>query len=142
MTKSENNNSKNLKTKTKKAVKNSDLKGSDNLLEQIVEGIREKKGLDIVYIDLKKINSSICDYFVICHGTSGTQVKSIAESIEDTVRKNIGVKPAWREGLANAEWVLLDYMDVVVHIFQEDVRNFYQLEALWADAPINKMNSD
>ncbi len=111
----------------------------ENTLHYAIEGLLNKKGLDVVFIDLKKINSSVCDYFVICHGTSNTHVSALAESVEDEVRNNTGFKPSYREGFANAEWILIDYIDVVVHIFQEDIRNFYQLETLWADAPIKKV---
>ncbi|MBS4014568.1 MAG: ribosome silencing factor [Bacteroidetes bacterium] len=111
----------------------------ENILHFAIEGILNKKGLDVVCIDLKKINSSVCDYFVICHGTSNTHVNALADSVEDEVRNNTGQKPTYREGFANAEWILLDFIDVVVHIFQEDIRNFYKLESLWADAPIKKI---
>lgn len=108
----------------------------DLLLEAIVEGIREKKGIDIVGLHLAKIHSTVCDYFIVCHGTSRTHTNAIAESVEEIVKKSIGVKPSRREGFSNAEWILLDYLDVVVHIFQEPIRNYYQIEQLWADAPL------
>jgi ribosome-associated protein len=106
------------------------------LLKSIVKGIFEKKGQDILRIDLRKLENRIADYFVICHGTSITQVDSICESVEDTVRKVAGEKPSHIEGLENCFWVLLDYGNVVVHIFLEEYRNFYSLESLWADAEI------
>ncbi len=108
----------------------------DLLLEAIVEGIREKKGIDIVGLNLAEIHSTVCDYFIVCHGTSRTHANAIAESVEEIVKASIGVKPSRREGITNAEWILLDYLDVVVHIFQEPVRNYYQIEQLWADAPL------
>ncbi len=108
------------------------------LVDAIVQGIRERKGLDIVSLNLGKINSTICDYFVICHGTSNTHVKAIGESIEEEVKKHTGANPQRREGFGNSEWVLLDFLDVVVHVFQEPVRNFYSLESLWADAPLTR----
>lgn len=112
------------------------------LLDAIVKGIQEKKGKDIVSLHLDKIQSTVCDYFVVCHGTSRTHVNAISESVEETVKKAIGVNPHRREGTGNAEWILLDYLDVVVHVFQEPVRQFYQLEQLWADAPSHKYASD
>ncbi|MFW5792841.1 MAG: ribosome silencing factor [Bacteroidota bacterium] len=130
------------KSKTRKTTKKVITDVSDKILNFAIEGIKEKKGHDIVYMDLKKLNSSICDYFVICHGTSSTQVLAIAESIEKQVKINTGLNPSWREGVANAEWILLDYVDVVVHVFKEEVREFYQLETLWADAPSTKLEDE
>ncbi|MFO7998532.1 MAG: ribosome silencing factor [Bacteroidales bacterium] len=112
------------------------------LLDAIVKGIQEKKGKDIVSLHLSKIQSTVCDYFIVCHGTSRTHVNAIGDSVEHVVKINTGLNPRRREGMANAEWVLLDYLDVVVHVFQEPVRQFYQLEQLWADAPSEKFESD
>ena len=111
------------------------LEATEVLKEEIIKGIQEKKGLDITCLNLAKINSTVCDYFVVCHGTSNTHVNAIAESIEEQVNKHTGLKPRRKEGFANAEWILLDYLDVVVHVFQEHVREYYNLEDLWADAP-------
>jgi ribosome-associated protein len=112
------------------------------LTEAIINGIRDKKGKNIVSLNLTDIKNSICDYFIICHGTSRTHVEAIADSIEDTVRKTLMEKPWHREGRENAEWILLDYIDVVAHVFQEKPREFYQLENLWADADCLKIESD
>jgi ribosome-associated protein len=112
------------------------------LLDAIVTGIQEKKGKDIVSLHLDKIQSTVCDYFVVCHGTSRTHVNAIGESVEESVKKATGVNPRRREGIGNAEWILLDYLDIVVHVFQEPVRQFYQLEQLWADAPSHRYESD
>ncbi len=109
---------------------------SDFLTEIIIKGIQEKKGKKIVSLNLKNIQYAVTDYFIVCHGTSTTQVQAIAKSIEDEVRKAIGLKPWHVEGFQNAEWILLDYFNVVVHVFQENTRNFYQIENLWADAEI------
>lgn len=106
------------------------------LVESVVKGIFEKKGKDVVKIDLRKLENRITDFFVICHGTSFTQVDSICDSVEDNVRKERSAKPWHVEGLDNCFWVLLDYGDVVVHVFLEEYRNFYSLESLWADAKI------
>ena len=113
--------------------------GDDELLESILKGIFAKKGINVLKIDLRKLENRIADYFVICHATSGTQVDAICESVEDTVRIETGEKPSHIEGLDNSFWVLLDYGNVVVHIFLEEYRNFYSLESLWADADITVM---
>lgn len=109
------------------------------LLDSIVKGIFEKQGNEVINIDLRKLETRIADYFVICHGSSTTQVSSICDSVEDTVRKDAGEKPIHIEGLENCFWVLVDYGNIVVHIFLEEYRNFYSLESLWADAVIEKM---
>jgi ribosome-associated protein len=113
--------------------------GDEVLLSSVAKGIFEKKGHDVLKIDLRKLESRIADYFVICHGSSTTQVDSICDSVEDTVRKMDGEKPLHVEGLDNCFWVLLDYGNVVVHIFLEEYRSFYSLESLWADATIEAM---
>jgi ribosome-associated protein len=114
--------------------------GTDLLLKSVIKGIFEKQGQDVLKIDLRKIENRIADYFVICHGASKTQVDSISYSVEDTARKEAGEKPIHVEGQENCFWVLVDYGDVVVHIFQEEYRNFYSLESLWADAVVEKLN--
>lgn len=106
------------------------------LLEGIIKGIFEKRGLNVLKLDLRKLENRITDYFVICHGSSTTQVDSICDSVEDKVRKEAGERPIHVEGLENSFWVLMDYGNVVVHIFLEEYRNFYSLESLWADAEI------
>ncbi len=113
--------------------------GADVLLGSVVKGIFEKKGQDVLKIDLRKLENRIADYFIICHGSSTTQVDTICDSVEDTVRKVAGEKPLHVEGLDNCFWVLLDYGNVIVHIFLEEYRNFYSLESLWADASIEAM---
>ena len=112
---------------------------TDVLLKSVVKGIFEKKGHNVLKIDLRKLENRIADYFIICHGTSITQVDAICDSVEDTVRKEAGEKPLHVEGLENCYWVLIDYSNVVVHIFLEEHRNFYSLESLWADADIEAM---
>lgn len=113
--------------------------GAEVLLKSIVKGIFEKQGHNVLKIDLRKLENRIADYFVICHGTSTTQVDSICDSVDDTVREVAGEKPLHVEGLENCFWVLLDYGNVVVHIFLEEYRSFYSLESLWADAGIESM---
>ena len=113
--------------------------GADVLLSSIVQGIFEKKGQNVLKIDLRKLENRITDYFVICHASSTTQVSAICDSVEDVVRDLSGEKPAHVEGLDNCYWVLLDYGTVIVHIFLEEYRNFYSLESLWGDAVIAAM---
>jgi ribosome-associated protein len=105
----------------------------------IIQGIQEKKGKDIVCLDLKNIENAVCSYFIVCHGDSNTQVNAIADSIYDVVKKASGEFPWHKEGFQNAEWILLDYSNVVVHIFQKEIRDYYNLEKLWADAKIRKI---
>lgn len=109
---------------------------ADVLLEGIIKGILEKKGQNVLKIDLRKLENRITDYFVICHASSGTQVSAICDSVDETVRKEAGEKPLHIEGLDNCFWVLLDYGNVIVHVFIEEYRNFYSLESLWADARV------
>ena len=107
---------------------------SEMLSEIIVEGMLDKKGESVVKIDLRKMKNAIADFFVVCHGNSRAQVEAIADSVQMEVKKAVGQNVWKKEGFENAEWVLLDYFDVVVHIFQADARKFYRLEDLWADA--------
>src|ERR1035437_113149 len=111
------------------------------LVEYAVKGIEEKKGNEIVCLDLKKNASSPCDYFVICEANSRTQVQAIAGSVEEFIKKETGSRPWHVEGLQNAEWVLLDYVDVVVHIFQPHIRQHFGLENMWADAEVHEMKA-
>jgi ribosome-associated protein len=113
--------------------------GTEVLLESIIKGIFEKKGQNVLKIDLRKLENRITDYFVICHAQSGTQVSAICDSVDDTVRKEASEKPLHIEGLDNCFWVLLDYGNVIVHVFLEEYRKFYSLESLWADAAIEEI---
>jgi ribosome-associated protein len=114
--------------------------GTEALVDSVVKGIFDKQGQNVLKIDLRKLETRITDYFVICHANSTTQVDSISYSVEDRVRKDTGEKPLHREGLENCFWVLIDYGSVIVHVFQEEYRNFYSLESLWADANIVKLD--
>ena len=105
-----------------------------NLKDTIIDAILDKKGEDVVSLDLKNIDEAVTDHFIICHATSSTQIKAIAESILSKVEETSGERPWHKEGFENLEWVLIDYVDVVVHIFQKEKRAFYQLEDLWSDA--------
>lgn len=108
--------------------------GTDQLITQILKGIEEVKGKDISVLDLRDIENTVCNYFVICTGTSNTQVNAIVNSVQKTVSKSLKDKPWHVEGSENAEWVLIDYVDVVVHVFQKHIREFYDIEGLWGDA--------
>ncbi|WP_462317161.1 ribosome silencing factor [Marinilabilia sp.] len=114
--------------------RNPELLTSKELVNTIVEGIQNKKGTNITILDLRKIENMIAEYFVICEGESNVHVDALSDSVEETVRKDAGEKPFHVEGKQNAEWILLDYLNVVVHVFQKPVRNYYSLEELWADA--------
>jgi ribosome-associated protein len=116
--------------------------GAEVLVNSVVKGIFEKKGQNVMKLDLQKLENRITDYFIICHANSVTQVDSISYSVEDTVRKETGEKPLHREGLENCFWVLIDYGNVVVHVFLEEYRNFYSLESLWADANVVKLDDN
>ncbi len=104
------------------------------LCDAIVEGMQENKAKDIVVLDLRHIDSAVCDYFVICSGESTTQVDGISSSVVRHTRKVLKEKPWSIEGKSNREWVLLDYVSVVAHIFYKETREFYDIEELWADA--------
>ena len=106
------------------------------LIEKIKEGIQEKKGKNIIIADLTSIEDTICKYFVICQGNSPSQVNAIVDSVKEFARKS---KPTAIDGLRNAEWVAMDYSDVLVHVFLPEVRSFYNLEHLWADAKLTQI---
>ncbi len=116
--------------------------GTEILKNTVVESILERKGHDIKVLNIKKLEQSVADYFVICHATSTTQVDAIADFIEGQTRELLKEKPQHKEGKENSHWVLLDYADVVVHIFLEEYRPFYNLEDLWADADIETIKQD
>jgi ribosome-associated protein len=109
---------------------------SAELSQLVVKGMQEKKAEDIVVLDLTHIKNAVADYFIICSGNSDTQVEAIMDSIEEQIYKTIGQDPWQREGKENREWILLDYVDVVAHVFKKDRRSFYALEDLWGDALI------
>ena len=115
---------------------------ADELIALIIAGIEEVKGIDINLLDLREIENTVCDYFVICNGTSNTHVNAIVSSIQKTVSKSIKDKPWHVEGADNAEWVLMDYVNVVVHVFQKHVREFYDIEGLWGDAKVTAIESN
>ncbi|PWK17522.1 ribosome silencing factor [Xanthomarina spongicola] len=107
---------------------------ADQLITTIISGIEDVKGKDINILDLRDIENTVCDYFIICEGTSNTQVNAIVNSIQKKVSKELKDKPWHIEGEDNAEWVLMDYVNVVVHVFQKHIRQYYDIESLWGDA--------
>jgi ribosome-associated protein len=107
--------------------------------ELILEAIREKKGHQIVSIDLSEVENSICDCFIICHGDSVTQVGAISDSIEKRLKEDASIRAHHVEGLQNSQWVLLDFFDILVHVFQEEYRTLYRLEDLWADGKVTRV---
>ena len=122
-------------------VKSKVINESTYISELAIHGMQEKKGNDLVRLDLRNINSSVADYFVICHADSATQVKAIANSVEEEIYKAVKQDPWRKEGLEYGEWILLDYIDVVIHIFRTDKREFYGVEDLWGDAEIKSYKS-
>lgn len=107
---------------------------SDQLITTILSGIEDVKGKEITILDLRDIENTVCDYFIICEGTSNTQVNAIVNSIQKKVSKELKDNPWHVEGSDNAEWVLIDYVNVVVHVFQKHTRQYYDIESLWGDA--------
>ncbi|GAP69070.1 ribosome silencing factor RsfS/YbeB/iojap [Bacteroidales bacterium 6E] len=112
------------------------------ILEAAIEGIRRIKGKELLLIDLTTIHHSECSYFLVCHGTSNTQVEALAHSVEDTVQELTGEKTWHKDGYRNAIWILLDFGDIMVHVFKEEARTFYNLEGLWSDAKITQIEED
>lgn len=114
---------------------------SELLIKAVTDAMIDKKAREPVILDLSAIKGTVCDAFVICHGTSRTQVEAIADHLIREVRKKTGLHPGHTEGMENAEWILIDYFDVVVHVFIEERRRFYNLEQLWADAGITRIDT-
>lgn len=123
----------------KETINNSDE--SKKIAEVIIHGIQEKKGKDIVSLDLRNISSSVSDFFVVCHADSSTQVKAIADFVEDEMYKAFNEEPWHKEGFQNSEWILLDFVSVVVHIFRTEKRDYYGVEDLWGDAELKRHES-
>lgn len=115
------------------------MNNTKELILKIQEGIQEKKGKNIVIANLTDIEESICNYFIICQGNSPSQVLAIVESIKDTVREKLHIKPSAIDGTKNAQWVAMDYNDIIVHVFLPEIRNFYNIEHLWADAKLTSI---
>ena len=113
---------------------------TDELISVIIKGIDDVKGDDIQLLDLRELENTVCDYFIICSGNSNTQVNAITGSIQKLVSKELKDKPWHIEGQNNSEWILMDYVNVVVHVFQKQIREFYDIESLWGDAKITEIN--
>ena len=108
----------------------------------VVRGMQDKKASDIVVLNLKELKNAVADYFIICSANSDTQIEAVARSVEEEIEKVTGESPWQTEGRTNREWVLLDYVDVVVHVFLRDRRKFYALEELWGDADISYIEAE
>ncbi len=118
------------------------LNESEIIRDNIVEGMQEKKAKEIVCIDLRNIKNSVADFFIVCHADSKTHIEAIAKSIEEYVYKKQGEEPLHIEGKTNSEWILMDYFNVVAHIFKQEQRQYYGIERLWADAEIHRIASN
>lgn len=125
-----------MQAKAKEAISSSELS------ELIVQGMLEKKASNVVVMDLREVKNSIADYFVLCSGNSDTQIDAISDSVEEEVHKHIKQNPWKREGKQNNEWIIIDYVDVVAHVFNKEKRSFYGLEELWGDAKITNIESE
>ncbi len=121
---------------TKRRVKVSTTDETVSLLDAIIDGAQEKKAKNITVLNLTRLENRVCDYFVVCDADSKTHVEAIAGSVEEFVKNKTGEKPYHSEGYENAEWVLVDYINIVVHVFQREIREFYNIEGLWADAEV------
>jgi len=118
------------------------LNDAESITSQVVAAMQEKKGREIISLDFRKIPDAVTKYFVICHATSRTQAKAISDYVIEKVKLNNDTTPFHREGYENSEWLLIDYVDVVVHVFIEESRRFYNLEALWADTVRSEYESE
>ena len=113
---------------------------TDDLITVIIKGIDDVKGESIQLLDLREVENAVCDYFIICSGNSNTQVSAISGSVQKVVSKELKDKPWHIEGQGNSEWILMDYVNVVVHVFQKHVRDYYDIESLCGDAKITEIN--
>ncbi|NJN42202.1 MAG: ribosome silencing factor [Flammeovirgaceae bacterium] len=120
-------------------AKTKKIPDSEKLSQAIVKGMQEKKGSDIIVMDLRKVKNAVADFFVICSGGSDKQLEAIADSIDEMVGKIMAQSPWHIEGKNNKEWMLIDYIDVVAHLFKKEQRNYYSLERLWGDAVITEI---
>ena len=112
---------------------------TEQVVNKIIEALEDNKAHQIVKIDLRKIENCFCSFFVICHGTSGTHIAGLTDAVEEKVREDLDERPFHIEGLHTAQWVVVDYGDIVVHIFEKELRDYYQLEDFWADAKITEI---
>ncbi|MFH6983998.1 ribosome silencing factor [Marinoscillum sp. 108] len=125
-----------MQVKTKEAI------NSSKLSELVAQGMVEKKASDVVVMDLREVKNAVADYFIICSGNSDTQIDAIADSIEDEVFKHSTQNPWKREGKESREWIIIDYVDVVAHVFNKEKRKFYGLEELWGDAKVTQIDKE
>lgn len=114
---------------------------NEQIVKNIVEGIQERKGKEIVVVDMNRLKEAPCSYFVICEGDSTIHVNAVAHSIKEYVQEKAAVKPFAADGFENAEWIALDYGSVIVHVFQRHARQYYDIEHLWADADLQKIEN-
>ena len=128
--------------KTARAAIKSQKTAIDLLTEAVIRALQDRKAKDIKLMDLRGISGAVSDFFIVCHGESSTQVEGLARNVEQEVEKETGEIPAHIEGTKNAQWVLIDYISVVVHIFQPEQRSYYGIERLWADAEIRDIESN
>ena len=112
------------------------------LISKIISGVEDVKGIDISLLDLRDIENTVCSYFIVCSGSSNTHVNAIVSSVQKTVSKELREKPFHTEGLENSEWVLIDYVNIVVHVFQKPIREYYNIEELWGDAKTTQIASN
>ena len=117
------------------------ISSPDELISLIVQAIEDIKGQNISLLDLRNIENTVCDYFIVCNGNSNTQVNAIVSSVQKNVSKNLREKPYQIEGVENAEWILIDYVNVVVHVFQKHKREYYDIDNLWGDAKIKEIET-
>ena len=122
-------------------MKQKTITSSEILAEVAVKGLQEVKGLDIVVMDLRKVVGAVADFFIVCSGTSDKHVQALSNSAEEFAIKDLQDKPISIEGYQQGEWVLVDFVDVVVHVFQRDKRKFYNIEDLWADADFREIEN-
>ena len=115
---------------------------ADELISKIISGVEDVKGIDISLLDLRDIENTVCSYFIVCSGSSNTHVNAIVSSVQKTVSKELREKPLHTEGLENSEWVLIDYVNIVVHVFQKHIREYYNIEELWGDAKTTQIASN
>ena len=115
---------------------------ADELISKIIYEVEDVKGNDISLLDLRDIENTVCSYFIVCSGSSNTHVNAIVSSVQKTVSKELREKPFHTEGLENSEWVLIDYVNIVVHVFQKPIREYYNIEELWGDAKTTQIASN
>lgn len=129
-----------IDTSNKQQTQKKTVENPEQFIQVVVAALQDKKGKEIVVMDLKNIKSAVADYFILCSGESDTQIKALADSVEDKVRNELSEKPWQSEGWEFRKWILLDYVNVIVHVFYPENRKFYSLEELWGDAEFTRYN--